>query len=82
MTYGPLNRRVTGPFNLALHTTLANKYKYSGRVRFFLGKCVSCNLQLFYVGFNSMPNLIVIFSIIYSLYVCGFLIVRDKCERV
>ena len=38
MTYGPLNRRVTGPFNLALHTTLANKYKYSGRMRFFFGQ--------------------------------------------
>ena len=43
---------------------------------------VSCDLQLFCVGFNSIPNLIVIFSIIFSLYVCGFPIVRDECEKV
>ena len=39
----------------------------------------SCDLQLFCVGFNSVPNFIVIFSIIFLLYVCGFLIVRDEC---
>ena len=29
-----------------------------------------------------MPNLFVISSLIFSLYVSGFLIVRDECERV
>ena len=42
----------------------------------------SCDLQLFCVGFNSMPNLIVISSIIFFLYVCGFQIVSDECKRV
>ena len=39
----------------------------------------SCDFQLFCVGFNSVPNLIVISSIIFpSMYV--ELIVRDECE--
>ena len=47
------------------------------------GLIVNCYLQLFCVGFNSMPNLIVILFNHFFLYLCGvFFIVRVECEKV
>ena len=44
------------------------------------GGLLSCDFQLCYVGFNSVPNLILISSIIFPYMYVG-LIVRDECER-
>ena len=38
MTYGSLSKSGIGSFNLALNTTLAYGYKYSGGIWFFPGK--------------------------------------------
>ena len=38
-----------------------------------MGRLYSCDLQLFCVGFNSMPNLIVIlFNLMYPIFYVGF----------
>ena len=39
-----------------------------------------CDFQLFFVGFNSMSNLIIISSIIFPCMYMG-LFVRDECEK-
>ena len=46
-----------------------------------MGRLYSCDLQLFCVGFNSMPNLIVIiFNLLYPVFLWDF-IVKVVCER-
>ena len=45
------------------------------------GRLSTGYFQLFCVGFNSMPNLIVISSIIFPCMYVG-LTVRDECERL
>ena len=48
-----------------------------------MGRLYSCDLQLFCVGFNSMPNLIVIlFNLMYPIFYVGFHCMGYVWERV